>query len=87
MESTSSSNMGVSVCLQWQYNSISHTITSKLDGKCVDGSSYGTSDGTNVQVRGIHIPSQPNYLTSYSNGIVVEQTTRRLAPQIATLNL
>lgn len=37
-------------CIQWSYDSTTHTITSKLDGKCVDGSEYGTNDGTNVQV-------------------------------------
>ena len=35
---------------QWTYDPTTHTITSKLDGKCIDGSEYGTNDGTNIQV-------------------------------------
>ena len=38
---------------QWSYNSTTYTIASKLSGKCVDGSEYGTSDGTNIQVKAI----------------------------------
>ena len=38
---------------QWTYDPTTHTITSKLDGKCVDGSNSATDDGTNVQVMAI----------------------------------
>ena len=44
------------VCFQWTYDPTTHTITSKLDGKCVDGSAYGTADGTNVQVSWTYTP-------------------------------
>ena len=73
--------------LQWLYNSTSHTITSKLDGKCVDGSYLGTSDGTNVQVRGTHSITKPSRIVLYihSNGIVVEQTIRRLHRSLSVL--
>jgi len=38
------------VILQWSYNPTTHTITSKMDGKCVDGLNSGGYGGTNVEV-------------------------------------
>ena len=42
--------ISIVIFFQWTYDPTAHTITSKMDGKCVDASQSATTDGTNVQV-------------------------------------